>query len=71
MEYINYIFYGLVIAGIALIYNKVSKKNDTSDLKDDLDLERERKEDLTKFKDQRLLLGDRNISSTIFFNLDF
>jgi DNA recombination protein RmuC len=52
MEYINYIFYGLVIAGIALIYNKVSKKNDTSDLKDDLDLERERKEDLTKFKDQ-------------------
>ena len=52
MEYRNYIFYGLVIAGIALIYNKVSKKNDTSDLKDDLDLERERKEDLTKFKDQ-------------------
>jgi DNA recombination protein RmuC len=62
MEYITYVFYAIVIVGVVLIYNKVNKKNDNTDLKENLDLERERKKDFDNFKDK--VLGAINASNT-------
>tara|TARA_B100000929_G_C15499999_1_gene417137 strand:- start:1532 stop:2521 length:990 start_codon:yes stop_codon:yes gene_type:complete len=62
MEYITYVFYAIVIVGVVLIYNKVNKKNDNADLKENLDLERERKKDFDNFKDK--VLGAINASNT-------
>ena len=62
---IGYILLGfgaVLIVILALIYQKLNKKSENTDLKDDFNLERERKKDFGDFKDK--ILKAINASST-------